>query len=334
MRPHRTYFERFREEVARYAEGVHHLGPPAAREALAGLPDELASFLRSFDGAELFVDAVTIRPAAGLAREDGLLVFGDTATGDRLALDERGRVVRIEEDTGEALVEGSSFARWLEGLVVAEGVIYDREGEFREDVFEDDGEDLRPEAIEKRERKLLKVDPEAPAPSWRLAKALERRGKGREARALLEDVVEREPDFAWAWFDLGRLRLASGDAHGAEDAFARAAGARGAEEHAAFFHAHAARAAARRGDDAARAVHAARALERDPNLVHGQKRAARTRLDEGAPADARELVELAQALAPRDLEVIDLARTLSAAPASDRSPRPRPRLRPPRGRRR
>ena len=133
------FFERFRSEVARYAEGVHRLGDPAPAGAVAGLPEELAAFLRSWNGAELFIDALSIYDAAAVARDGELVVFGATAAGDRLALDAGGAVLRIEEDTGETLVEGTSFARWIEGFVVAEGVLYDREGDFREELFDDVG---------------------------------------------------------------------------------------------------------------------------------------------------------------------------------------------------
>src|SRR5262245_19418473 len=100
------FFERFRSEIARYADGVHRLGDPAPASAVTGLPDELASFLRSWNGADLFVDAVELFPAEGIRRADGLVQFG-RAGDDCLALDPGGRVLRVEEDTGEALVEGT-----------------------------------------------------------------------------------------------------------------------------------------------------------------------------------------------------------------------------------
>ena len=302
------WFERFREEVARYADGVHLLGPPAEEAALAGLPAELAAFLRSWDGADLFVDAVTIASARALAREDDLLVFGHTASGDRLALDPAGRVLKLEEDTGERLVEGTSFARWLEALAAAEAVFYDREGEFHEGVFDEGREDPTPEAVARREKKALRLDPGAPGPSWRLARALERLRRPREARRLLEEVCAAEPRFAWAWFDLGRLRRAAGEGAGAEDAFVRAAEA--SEEHAAWFSAHAARAAAEAGDEAARARHAARAAALDPALPGSQRRAAEARLADGERREAAELLALALAVAPRDLESLALKRKI------------------------
>ncbi len=306
-----TFYERFRGEIARYADGVHRLGPPARADAVAGLPAELASFLRSFDGADLFIDAVTLFDAAGVRRDGGLLVFGATQDGDTLALD-LGRdpppVVRVEADTGEALEEGTSFARWLEGYVAAEGTVYDREGEFREGIFGDEGEALDPRAVIRRERKALKVDPDAPAPSLRLARALERTGKAAEAERILAGVVARSPRFAWAWFDLGRLLRAAGRLAEAEGAFARAAEAQPDYEPAGYFAAQAARAAAERGDERARAAHAARALDLDPGVARAQKAAARSLLDEGKTADAREAAAVAAAVTPRDVETLDLVK--------------------------
>ena len=52
-----VFFERFRTEIASYAEGVFRLGEPATAAQVKGLPAELAAFLRSWNGAELFIDA-------------------------------------------------------------------------------------------------------------------------------------------------------------------------------------------------------------------------------------------------------------------------------------
>ncbi|MBI4509417.1 MAG: tetratricopeptide repeat protein [Deltaproteobacteria bacterium] len=315
--PRTPFFERFRQEIARYAPGVHRLGSPPSAEAVKALPEELASFLRSFDGAELFIDALTIFDRAHVEREGDLLVFGETGTGDRMALDLSApggpNVVRLEEDTGETLVEGTSFGRWIEGFVVAEGVIYDREGEFREGVFDETGEELAPDAVIKRERKALKLDPSAPAPAWRLARALEKKGQVEEAIRLLEQVTERSPRFSWALFDLARLLETKGELAQAESRFLAAAEADPDASHAGTFAAHAARVAAMRGDEAARARHAARALELAPDVARRQKDACRALLAEGAMEEARSTLEVAAALTPRDLEIIDLRTKLRSS---------------------
>jgi tetratricopeptide (TPR) repeat protein len=306
-----AFFERFRAEIARYAEGVHQLGAPASAAEVSGLPDGLAAFLRSWNGGELFVDALSLSPAAEVSREGDRVIFGRTATGDRLAVDGvTGAVLRIEEDTGETLVEGTSFARWIEGLAVAEGVVYDREGEFRDGVFDESGEELLPETAEKRERKALKVDPGAPAPAWRLAKALARLGRRDKATAVLAELTAREPLFAWAWFDLAKLERDAGRLAEAEAAFARAAEADPEYDHAGYFAAQAARVAADRGDDAARAGHAARALALDPELLRRQREAAERLVEDGRAEEAAEAAGLVKALRPGDLQATALLQRL------------------------
>jgi tetratricopeptide (TPR) repeat protein len=310
----RAFFDRFREAVAEYAEGVHRLGAPAPAAALAQVADaELRDVLASWNGAELFIDAYSIFAAGEAETDDQVTWFGATALGDRLGLAD-GLVVRLEEDTGELLVEGTSFARWLDATVVADGVYYDREGEWLDDVFDDDGE-VAPAASQKREKKAHKIDPGAPAPAWRLAKAQARSGDAGGARKTLEALVEETRDFAWAWFDLGRLRHGSGEVAAAEAAFATAADAGAAQgsELAGWFAAHAARMAAERKDEAARARHTERALALDPEVARAQRRAAAARFDEGNVDEARELAALAAALLPRDLEVAELTRRIAVA---------------------
>jgi tetratricopeptide (TPR) repeat protein len=320
----RVFFDRFREAVAGYAEGVHRLGAPAPAELLAKVADaELRDFFASWNGAELFIDAYTIFAAGGAGAGDAsekVTWFGETSLGDRLGLAD-GCVVRLEEDTGELLVEGTSFARWLDATVVADGVLYDSEGEWLDDVFDDEGE-LAPAASIKREKKALKIDPGAPAPAWRLAKAQERSGDSNAARKTLETLVAEVRDFAWAWFDLGRLRHGAGETDAAEAAFAAAADAGAAQgsELAGWFAAHAARMAAERRDEAARARHAERALALDPDVARAQRRAAAARFDEGGVDEARELAALAAALLPRDLEVAELSRRIAAAKRSEVKP--------------
>lgn len=324
-----SFYERFREEVTRYADGVHELGAPLAPSALAAVPPALRDFYASWDGARLFVDAWVIYPADELTPGDEGLVFGETGVGDALVLDDAGHVVRIEDDSGERLVEGTSFARWIEATVAAEQVFYDHEGEFQDEVFDEHGDEPRPDAIAKREQKYLRLDPGAPAPTWRLAQAQARLGRTREALRLLGDAIAADPAFAWARFDLGRLLFSLGDHEAAERAFATAADTGG--EHAPHFAAQAARAAAARGAEPARAAYAAKTLALAPDLVASQRRAAAAQLEDEAFDDARELIELGLAVSPRDLELLDLRRRLPppAPPKPPRTPKPEPPKRPP-----
>src|SRR5690606_33508942 len=129
--------------------------------------------------------------SARLGREgesaEGRRHVGEIA-GDELFVDESGRVWRLEEDTGEWLAEGSSFDRWLLGACEAEAMLYDEDGEFRDDVFDESG-DVLPPVSEAMQRRVLKRDRGAVAPRWRLARALAQQGKLADARDELERVV-------------------------------------------------------------------------------------------------------------------------------------------------
>jgi uncharacterized protein HemY len=88
---------------------------------------------------------------------------------------------------------------------------------------------------------------------------------------------------------------------------------RGDHEQVAYFWAHAARLAARRGKEADRAAAAARAIAADPHLVETELAGAEQNLADGDVSSARALVALARAVAPKNLAVIDLARRIEAA---------------------
>lgn len=297
--------------LGNFRAGVHHLGPPAAALDV-DLPPGLVAVYREFDGAEMFHDALVLFPSARWTREDELVQVGEMG-GDGLWVDlARGSVWRSEEDTGELLEEGTSFERWLLGWVEAEGVLYDREGEFVAGVIDADGELAASAAIE-RERRVLKRDRGAAAPRWRLARALARAGKLEESRRELEQVVSRRPHFGWAWYDLSRLSETLGELDGAREEAVAAAEADPDYEHAGFFWGWAARLAALAGDDRGRAALAARARKADPDLVRRQVEGAVKTLDEGEIDAARELCQVALAVEPRDLAALELSRRIDRA---------------------
>ncbi|MCA1662917.1 MAG: hypothetical protein LC659_01325, partial [Myxococcales bacterium] len=57
-----AFFDRFRQELARYDAGVHDVGEPVDEAKLTGLAPQLADFYRSWDGARLFADTIVIAP--------------------------------------------------------------------------------------------------------------------------------------------------------------------------------------------------------------------------------------------------------------------------------
>ena len=156
------FFERFREAVARLPDGLLRPGPAADAEAIAAavlalgreLPDDYASFLQSFDGADLFHESVVI---AGVGASSPLqlcdlnterplaeLAFAETAAGDRFVFGDAagakpGAVFRVRAGSEERVLAGSDFTRWLDATVARDQILYGSDGEFAPEVFDDDG---------------------------------------------------------------------------------------------------------------------------------------------------------------------------------------------------
>jgi Tfp pilus assembly protein PilF len=290
--------------------GLHDVTPPV-EQLPSGLPEPLIDLYARCDGLRLYLDSVELRPSTEVEAADGRWVFGELE-GEDLLIDARGRIWRRDESLDDLVCEGAGLDRWLAGIVDALGVLYDADGEFADGVFDDDGE-LVPAVGERQLRAMLKRDPGAPGPRWRLAHAVLSQDRVDEARAALEEVVTAEPGFAWAWLDLARISERLGELPGAVDEARAAADAAAGHPQAGYFHAQLARLAGRAGDEATRAAAARRAAELAPELKAAQLEGARASLAEGDLASARGLLDLLRAVWPRDLEVLDLARQIEAA---------------------
>ncbi len=302
-------WERIRALLKRYPAGVHVVRGPAPVVDTA-LPTALIELYKQFDGGEMFFETVQVTPSRQVrVGADGRTCFGELS-GDALLVDEQGRVWRREADTDEVLAEGSRLDRWLWGTLEAEALLYDKDGEFADATYSELGEQLAATEIAQC-RAVLRRDRKAPAPRWRLARVLAEEGKLEEAREELEEVIDLDPCFAWAWFELARCSEALGELDGALEEAVTAAEAQQSEEHAAFFWAWAARLARAVGDEPRRAELAAKALAAGPELAREQKEGAEALLAEGDVRGARELAELAAALTPRDLPVLELLRRLA-----------------------
>lgn len=297
------------ERLYEYRAGVHKIGKPAVVLDSA-LPPSLEAVYREFDGGELFHESLVLFPSGELSGSDARLLVGEYA-GDDIYVDPNGRVFRLEQDTDELLPEGTRFDRWLAGVVDAEALLYELDGEFRDEVFDEEGE-LTIEVATLRERRQLKRDPGAIAPRWRLARALSGQDNFVEARTQLERVVEQQPDFSWAWFDLARISEELQDLSAASEEAEQAYEAAPAYEHAAFFLAHAARLADAAGQGERAQNLAAKTLRLDPDLPRRHREGARELLEAGETESARELLVAAKVVSPRDLETLDLLRQIES----------------------
>jgi len=292
------------------APGLHDVEPPAP-DLPGNLPEPLIELYARCDGARIFGDTLEIVPARDVAFDQGRWQFA-TSNGEPVAIDHRGRIWMQDESIEDAVCEATRLDRWLAGEVDALALVFDGDGEFAEDVFDDDGE-MMPVVREQQLRAKIKRDAAAPGPRWRLALVLLEQGADEDARNQLEQVVADDPVFAWAWLDLARVSERIGEVGGANDEARLAAEAPEGVQHtpAGYFWSQVARLAVRAGDEMTRAQAATRASLLAPDLKKSQIEGARERLAAGDQASAKGLLDLLRAVWPRDLEVLDLAKQLT-----------------------
>jgi tetratricopeptide (TPR) repeat protein len=265
-------YEPLRLALRKYADGVHLVGPPATEQALRAaaerlgrpLPASYEDFLRSFDGASLFNELIVLHgaadPALGSVGE-GQVRIGATPEG-ALWMDGAGVIRLVDEEMPDPIIAGTDLERFLSALLSREGLIHDREGEFR-GVIDEEGDLLLPvrrkrvqagqkhdplaalylleeaelllmereaeRAVERLERATA-LDPQA-GPAWELLSALHREaGRGKQAEAAALSAAAATPD---PFLRASRLLDAAQSAQGKDQA-AHAAAARQADpEHAA-----------------------------------------------------------------------------------------------------
>lgn len=287
--------------------GLHDIDPPA-EELPAGLPAPLIELYARCDGARIFVETIEIVPSHEVRLENGRWQFA-TIEGDAVSVDAKGKVWRSEESIEDDVCDGTRIDRWLAGQLDALDLIFDRDGEYADDVFDEEGEIL-PIVREQQLRAQLKRDASAPAPRWRLAHVLVDQDAIEDARNELEQVVADDPVFAWAWLDLARVSERLGEVGGAIDEARMAAEAAEGVQHpqAGYFWSQVARLASLAGDEMVRAEAATKASLLAPELKRAQIEGARERIDAGDTTSAKGLLDLLRAVWPRDLEVLELAR--------------------------
>jgi len=292
--------------------GLHDVDAPA-EELPSGLPAPLIELYARCDGARIFVESIEILRSHAVQFENGRWLFA-SVLGDAVSIDDKGKIWRTDESIEDEVCDGTRIDRWLAGQLDALDLIFDHDGEYADDVFDDEGEIL-PIVREKQLRAQIKRDSAAPAPRWRLAHVLIEQGAMEDARNELEQVVADDPVFAWAWLDLARVSERLGESGGAIDEARMAAEAAEGVQHpqAGYFWSQVARLASRAGDEMVRAEAATKASLLAPNLKRAQLDGARERIDAGDKASAKGLLDLLRAVWPRDLEVLELARRVESA---------------------
>jgi len=310
-RDHDEPLDRVFRALADASPGLHDVDPPED-DLPPGLPEPLIELYARTGGARLYIDALELVPAREAAYDGGMRWRFASADGDAVSVDPRGKVWRGDASIDDDVCEGTRIDRWLAGQVDALAVLFDRDGEFADDVFDEHGEILSV-VRERQLRAQLKRDPAAPGPRWRLAHVLLEQGAAVNARDQLEQVVADDPAFFWAWLDLARVSERLGEIGGAIDEARMAAQVAEGVQHAqaGYFWSQVARIAVRAGDDMVRAEAATKASLLAPGLKRDQLEGARERLDAGDNASAKGLLELLRAVWPRDLEVLELSKRLT-----------------------
>jgi TPR repeat len=336
------FFDRFRSAISRLPAGLIRVMPPAApadleRAATAlgrAIPEIYASFLCSFDGADLFHETVLLAGVGSAAPigllalaqdRPGELMFAVAAAGDRYALDGDGRVLRYDAGADERALAGSSFPAWLDATLAREQVLYGPDGEYAPDVFDPSGEEVTPLCALRQAERALKADPGAADAEHARGLALGRLGRVEAAIAALGAATALDPDNPWPWFDLGRAALDGGRSEAAGDAFERAAAQEPGPAGARLL-AWAARAAQAAGDASRVIALRAEALGRDAGFVEALRRAAEAAAVDEDPEAYTEATALLDVIAPEAAGPVRVRLPMAPAVREPAARPPRPAL--------
>ncbi|TPV95014.1 MAG: hypothetical protein B7733_11610 [Myxococcales bacterium FL481] len=303
--------------------GLHQVGDPASATALNDslVPAEHQPVWARWDGLDLgqgetilyalaSVPEATQRAAHAKSVGAGDVVVGEHGH-DLLALPpdpyEEGADVLLVTEDGERQPYASSVPRLVLGALAEITVLYDREGEFQGELFEDDGE-LSVGVRRRLLRRRLDADPDAPLARLELGFILREAGELAGARSELKRVIKVAPEYSRARFEMGRTLYAAGQGDAAARSFERAAGCERDETLSAYFLAWAVVA-----DERARDTRAAEVRGRWPGFAAAQAAAVRDALDHGQPDRAREHLRLGLAVAPTDVALLMLRASVDDA---------------------
>lgn len=291
-----AFFESLRRALHDYSSGVHHAGPPLAKEAERALvarlgrplPTAYRDLLRSYDGVTLFHEQVQLFGSAdpGLTfLPSGALRIGEGEEG-AYWLGEDGAVRLSDEAQPDPIVVATDVERLLTTLLARGGQLIDRDGEFR-DVFDEEGA-LKPGARRRRLQAGRKHDPGAALYLLEEAELLLEDREVDAARAALLKAVTHDPGAGAAWELLSALRREAGELDLAAEAALRAAEA---TRHPFLRASRLLDAAQLATDPAARQSHLREAWAADPNHAAALLAEAEEILAQGERDEAQRLGE-------------------------------------------
>lgn len=342
------FFEELRTAEARLPAGLIRLGPPASDADLASaqaqlgrnLPRSYLEFLRSFDGADLFHEAVVVCGVGAEAASSlivanagpppnrlhpGELIIAQTPTEDLFVLEpedpgvmDEPRVFRLSPDADERWLAGASLPRWLSATLAHQQVLYGPDGEFLLEAFEEGGEELTPGYALRQAERALKKDPGSAIFHYELGLIHRQRGRHAEAKAAFAIAAGLDPPNPWPWFDLGRAERELSQMRQAGAAFECAAEAASGGQRARFL-TWSARSFFEAGERATAQRLLEQARETYPSLGDELRRAAEA-AEEDADREARQDAEALAALVTSGLPVSRKLPVLreAAAPAPRR----------------
>ena len=264
-------------------------------------PAGLKKCLYEADGMSLYFEAITIFSSKEIKRtEDGHWYIGHY--NHEIFCDDKGLVFSKEEDF--YVQEGKDLETFIYGTADAEKTLYGKDGEFKEGLFDDNGELLLDNAIA-YETKKIERDKRALGPMWRLANLYVVQKNISKAQELLEECVDVAPDFCWAWHDLSEISADLGKYELAIDELNEAASQTDQNYLKGHFYSKAAVHGLRNNDEKNRIKYATMTIEHDKDFVNQLIKSVKEELQKGGDIDIERTKEILLAVAPRNIIALD-----------------------------
>lgn len=313
------------------SEGAHRVHPGASWEEVhaVGLKPEYGYFWTRFNGMELAQGEVEV------ARLDQIEAWTEEfqerlRPGDRV-IGQRGRDVYVlpEDPWAEGAVVllvdevkqrgplASSVGHWVLALLGEFALLFDEDGEYRDELFDESTGQLVPDTQRKILRRRLDMDPDGPMARFELGQLLRAQGETRAAISELKRAIKVAPEFSWSHYELGRCYFGEKQLRPALGCFESAAEHTGDNLYLyALFSAWAIR-CVEKEDDPKIASLRKEILARVPNFAKDQLEEACELLEEDSAELIEEHLALGLAVAPKDLGLLAMRHRFDQAQEDD-----------------